>query len=46
VNFGTIDEVLAAGESLELVVMASGSNDVWLAFDTQPTPSRLDFNST
>ena len=46
VNFGTIDEVLAAGESLELVVTATGSRDVWLAYDTQPTPSRLDFNST
>jgi hypothetical protein len=46
VTFGVIDEVLAAGESLELVVVASGTNDVWLAYDTQSTPSRLDFIPT
>jgi hypothetical protein len=46
-NFGAIDVVLGAGESLELVVAAgAGSDDVWLAYDASAAQSRFTFDQS
>ncbi len=46
-DLGSIDAVIAAGDSLEFLIAApASSNHVWLAYDTPLTPSQLVFQPT